>query len=213
LRPMTGTRSRFAALHIGGSSAILAGIVIAEIGVLGGWPALAFSGFIVGAIGALAYLIDLADVFRRATTPHVQPQLLMVFGALCSFVAMLVAASAMLGKDVGAAAVYVALIGWVGSAVIAHLHHLGVRLLLTIVRGDDDETRPWEVLTPHLTWLTVALYIAAVVLGALALNLHHFAYLEIAAICGILAWIVMVVNVTRAYRVAQSQGVQSHSLV
>lgn len=213
MRPMSGTRSRFAALHIGGSSALMAGIIVATVGILVASPAAAFTGFIIAGIGGLLYAIDIFDIVVRATNPHVAPRLLMFFGACCSVAAAVSAAFAVLGADVGACAVYLALIGWIGSAVVAHLHHLGIRLLITYVSGDDDETRPWEVLTPSLTWLTVALYVAAVLFGAFGWGLDSGAFVEMAGAAGVLSWIVMMGNVTRALRRLQSRDARSYSLL
>jgi len=213
MRPMSGTRSRFPVLHIVGSTALLAGIILAAIGIAISSATTALRGFIIGAIGATLYSWDIADILRRASNPHLAPRLLMFFGSVCSVCAAIFGAASVLGADLGAAAVYLALIGWIGSAVLAHLHHLGVRVMLTLVLGDDDETRPWEVLNARLTWATAAVYVLAVVLGTIGWATHNAAWIEPAAVCGLLSWLIMVINVTRASRMAQSRAAQSYSLV
>jgi len=213
LRPMTGTRSRFPALHIGGSTALLLGILLATVAIAVWWPVAAFTGFVLAALGAVLYFCDVADIVRRSTTPHLAPRMLMLFAAGCCVASAVLAAGAMLGANTGAAAVYLALIGWIGAAVVAHLHHIGVRVMLTFVLSDADETRPWEVLTAQLTWSTAAFYVAAALLGTLGLCFQVATLVETASACGTLASIIMIANVMRAYRTARSRAARWYSLV
>ena len=90
----------------------------------------------------------------------------MACALLAAVTASLLALGAASGQAWASAAIYVALLGWIGSAVVAHVHHIGIRVLLTNVRGEDDETCPGAILFPPLTWATVAVYEAAVILGA-----------------------------------------------
>ncbi len=200
LGPIAGSRSRYLALHIGSSSSVLVGTLLAAIGAAMGMGGLLIAGAALLLLGALAYAADITDVLRRATVSHRPPQLLMLFAAGWAVVAAALFMASVLGASLPAAAVYAALIGWIGSAVVAHLHHIGVRVVLTQTRGEDDETRPEAVLTAPLTWTTLALYEFAAIIGTVALAGDIATLLRIAAICGFAAFGTMLVNLARAAR-------------
>ncbi len=111
------------------------------------------------------------------------------------------------GKPWQQAYVFVLLMGWVGQFVNAHLYHIGVRLLATIYRGEDDETPPQALLEPRLSWFT--LYAFQVAVGAItyALMFGNASLVARAAVFGITGWIAMIANVmaARARAVAPSQ--------
>lgn len=79
-----------------------------------------------------------------------------------------------------------------------HLHHIGIRLLTTMFRGDDDETRPGELLSGALSWTTVMLFQAAILTGFIALLLDRAALLTAAAVAGLLGWSMMTANILYA---------------
>jgi hypothetical protein len=60
--------------------------------------------------------------------------------------------SVLAGAPWGADAVYVLLIGWIGPMVNGPLCHIGIRLIAAMVRGDEDQTRPGELLVSPLSW-------------------------------------------------------------
>jgi hypothetical protein len=78
--------------------------------------------------------------------------------------------------------------------VNAHLHHLGVRVLTTLLRGDDDETRPWDVVNQPLAWLTFGLAQLAVAGTVLALPLAIRGLQPVAALAGIASVLCMLAN-------------------
>ncbi|MEA2688549.1 MAG: hypothetical protein QOD51_1156, partial [Candidatus Eremiobacteraeota bacterium] len=100
---------------------------------------------------------DALDIARRATAPHPPVRAFVVASVTWLVVAAACATAAAWGAPLAATGVVAALAGWVGQMVNAHMHHLGVRVLTTLIRGDEDETRPWEVLDARLTWTTFAL--------------------------------------------------------
>jgi len=202
--PIAGARPRFRALHVGASSALLAGTLVAAAGAwMANAPAL-FTGCALLTAGALAYAADVADVLRRATVPHRAPQAFMAFAALWAVVATLLLFAGAADASHASAAVYAALIGWIGGAVLAHVHHIGVRVLLTSVRGEEDETRPWRVLAPPLTWITFGAYQAAAVLGTAGAYLGDGRAIAFAAGAGLLAFAALALNGARAVALARA---------
>lgn len=101
--------------------------------------------------------------------------------------------------------VYIALTGLVGCAVIAHIHHIGVRVLLTFVLGDDDDTRPECVLDGRLSWITVGAYQAAVLLGSVGVACANATLLEVASAAGFGAFVCIIANAVVANRSARTR--------
>lgn len=197
MKPIAGVRSRSLVLHIGSSTSLLVGTLVAAIGAAFALVPLLAGGSVLLLAGALSYALDIADILRRAQVSHRPPQALMAFAAAWVVAASLLLLGAAFGKAWGLAAVYAALIGWIGSAVLAHIHHIGVRVLITTIRGEDDETRPGAVLNATLSWTTVALFEAAALLGTLGiLGDAHLA--QVAAIAGIASFVTLVLNVATA---------------
>jgi hypothetical protein len=162
--------------------------------------AVALAGLGLLLIGVAVYAYDIGKVLSRATVAHRPPQVLMACAVIGALAAALLAIGAALGLPWGLAAVYVALLGWIGSAVLAHVHHIGIRVLLTNLRGEDDETRPQAVLVAALTWTTAALYEAAVIAGAAGLLIASPALVRAAACAGFLSFVALAVNVGTASR-------------
>lgn len=48
-------------------------------------------------------------------------------------------------------------------------NHIGIRLIAAMVRGDEDQTRPGELLVSPLSWASFVCFQAAVATGELAL--------------------------------------------
>lgn len=203
-RPMLGARSRWPRVHIVSDGALFAGPVIAAIGVPLAAPLMQI-GVVLAAIGAGAYVCDAADILRRASTPHRAAHAFVGAALVWLAIAAIAALGAAFGAPWGAFAVVAALAGWLGQMVNAHLHHLGARVLLTLVRGDEDETRPWEILDPRLSWtaFVCAQVAVAATLAALAFSLTPLFVLGGAA--GIGATVAMIANVAGARRAARSE--------
>jgi hypothetical protein len=203
IRPIGGARSRAPLAHVFAGGCEIAGVVLFAAGSLLRFGVLEWFGGFTIACGALVYVVDLADILRRATVAHRPPQAFLAMGIVWFVGGLALSAGAFSGAPTGASAVYVLLAGWIGQMVNGHLSHIGVRLIATVVRGDDDETRPAELLVPALSWTSFALFQCALAGGALALVLDHRFLLAAAAATGFVAWALMVANALLAARNAR----------
>jgi len=88
----------------------------------------------------------------------------------------------------------------------AHIHHIGVSLIATIARGDDDETRPGELLAAPLSWTSFGLFQIAVAAGASALIAQTPPLLGAAALFGLAAWLTLGINLAIAAKRAQPRA-------
>lgn len=211
MRPISGVRSRWQPMHIVSSSALLAGAIVTAAGFAWALNAVVAIGCLLLFTGAVAYAIDIADILRRATVPHRPPQAFMAAACTWALVAGALLVAAAFGAHTGSAIAFVALMGWIGSAVLAHLHHIGIRVLLTTVRGEDDETRPQAVLTAPLTWSTFGLFQSAVLLAAAGLVASNPGLVEMGSVAGCAAFIAMVTNIARALGMANVAADMSRS--
>lgn len=201
--PIAGARARRPLVHIIGSSTLMLGIIVAAVGAIVANAPTAIVGCALLIVGTAAYATDIADIMKRATVRHRPPQILMLFAASFAIVAAILALCAATGKPTAGAAIFAALIGWIGSAILAHIHHIGVRVLLTTTRGENDETRPEKVLTPAITWTTLTLYELAAITGTLAAITATPITLSFASATGFIAFITLLVNLAKARRNAQ----------
>ncbi|HYL27477.1 MAG TPA: hypothetical protein VEW74_06545, partial [Candidatus Nitrosotalea sp.] len=94
--------------------------------------------------------------------------------------------------------VFVMLAGWVGQFVNAHVFHIGVRLIATIYRGDDDETRPQELLDPRWSWCVFIAFQIAVAAIAAGLVLDNPPIAIGGAAAGLFGWLAMITTLGRA---------------
>jgi hypothetical protein len=202
-RPMLGARSRWPLAHVAAGGGLTVGALLAALAAP--WsPVLLRGGVALTAAGALVYLVDGLDILRRADTPHAAPRAFVGASLLWLALATVGALAVSWGAPFGRATVVVALAGWLGQIVNAHLHHLGVRVLATLVLGEDDETRPWELLAAPLSWAAfVAAQLAVAGTAAYALG-GHGTLGAAGGLCGILAVIAMVANVRTALHRARS---------
>jgi FtsH-binding integral membrane protein len=175
------------------------GAIIAIVGMAFDWRVVVIAGAVIAAIGTLSFAGYTISIARRATVRHRLPHAFIVTANILLVLATLLALGTALGAPWAAAYLYVGLIGWLGMMVLGHMHHIGVRLILTVRLGEDDETRPEAVLVPALGWLTFTLYVLAVIAGTwgtVGLEGGLFA----AGILGFAAWLVMSVNLASASR-------------
>lgn len=175
LRPLLGSATRWPKLHIVSNSLMMlvaiAGACAAPF-VASGWLHVMFACALAA---ALVYAFDGFDRILRASNPH-RPAHVFVASAFTWLIIAAAAASAGWYR----LAIIVALAGWLGQMIYAHLHHLGVRVIATTFAGDEDETRPWQLLDARVSWATVVgaqlavlglvfgLYVIAGILGLLA---------------------------------------------
>jgi hypothetical protein len=190
IRPITGAAFRSTTTHIAVGTLELAGTI-----------AFAFSmwlGAMLMTAGAIVYAGDLVEVLRRATVAHRAPQAFVAAALVWLLDGAFLGIWWLAGAPWGAAAVYVLVVGWIGQMVNAHIHHIGIRLIATIGRGDDDETRPEELLSAPLSWTTFAFFQLAVAAGTLALVRTSPSLLAWAALAGIAGWCALAANITVA---------------
>lgn len=198
-RPILGVPSRYRVLHIA-SSSLLAFGMLATILAVAVDADLVRVGLGLCALGAIAYVVDSVDRLRRLRIPHWIPPAFIA----SSLVWMLVAAvAATLGFD--RIAVVAALSGWLSQMLYAHLHHIGIRVIATACIGDDDETRPWDLLDARTSAATFVFAQFAVLAMVAALFMLQFPWLLIAAgIFGAMGSAALGANVIGAIRRARS---------
>lgn len=205
LRVITGNAARMTALHIAVAGAAVIGIVIASIGLEVTIPAVTAAGVLVLMIATALYVTQLALMLRSAPNPHRPPQAFVAASSLWLVVAVYFGGMAVIGaSSYRAAFAFVFLVGWLGQMVIAHLYHIGIRLLATIVRGDDDETRPIELLDVRLSWSSFAGFQLAVLLGTIGAVEEPTDLLRLAGIAGFAAWCIMTANIMTAGKRARA---------
>lgn len=199
MRPICGVRSRFPRLHAIVGSALVLGAPLLALGILGDLAPLRWSGATLVALGCIVYIVDAADIVRRATRPHRPPQAFVVASLVWLALGILLGGALLAGVPCGEAFGYVLLVGWVGQMVNAHVFHLGVRVISTTVRGDDDETRPGLLLDERRSWMTFVGMQLAVAIGGYGLLRGNADDAIVAGILGAAAWFVMMTNLVGAY--------------
>ena len=201
MRAITGVASRAPFIHIASSSLLLFGALAFAVAAPANLGWLAIAGIVLMSLGALTYALDLFDILRRRRNPNPAPQLYVVMADLWLLVCIALGAGMASGRSWGAALTFVALVGWLGQMVNGHIFHIGIRLMITSLRGDDDETRPWLVVNQPLALASWLLFQVAVGLGLVALvGPVDYVLMQIAALCGVTAWIVMVCAIVLAYQ-------------
>lgn len=198
LRPITGGGTRFRWMHIVVGSAALIGVPLLAAGAAANIGALAWTGGAFFALAALGYAFDTFDVLRRARNPHRAPQAFAAASVAWFLVALFLGGCVLAGKPWSAAYGFVLLIGWVGQMVNAHMYHIGIRLLSTVYRGEDDETRPQELLEGRLSWYSFLAFQLAIAAIALALVYGNETLAARGAIFGVTGWIAMAANILAA---------------
>jgi len=201
MRAITGVGSRAGFAHIASSGFLLLGAIVYTAAMAGAWSWLGPAGGALLSAGALLYAFDLFDILRRRQHSNPAPQLFVAMSDIWLLGCVALGVGTLAGLPWGAALTFLALAGWLGQMVNGHILHIGIRLLITTVRGDDDETRPWLVVNQPLAITSWLLSQAAIALGALALvSQVDRSMLLYAAICGTVGWIAMSSTVLLAYR-------------
>ena len=195
LRPITGDGTRFRLLHIAvGSFGALGAAALA--GGLGAHiPWLSWAGGALFGLAALTYAFDTLDIVRRSTVEHRPPQAFVVASVAWFLTALALGAGTLAGKPWQEAYVFVLLAGWAGQMVDAHVYHIGIRLLATVFRGEDDETRPQDLLDLRLSWYSFAALQLGVAIVTAALLRGDAALAARGAIFGLGGWIAMAANI------------------
>src|SRR5579875_3573410 len=200
LRPITGNPARQPALHIAVGTAGVLGVVVSSLGLLWNAVALIWGGAAILAVALLLYVAQVIRIFSGLQNPHRPPQAFALASVGWLIVGGYLGMSAAFGRPAGTAFIFVALVGWIGQMVVAHIHHIGIRLIATIVRGDEDETRPIELLDGRLSWPCFVLFQSAVAAGTVGLLGASARAIEVAGLCGIVGWTLMSANLILAWR-------------
>lgn len=198
LRPITGQTTRMRWMHIVVGTFALVGVPLLAAGLASQRAVLAWIGAALFAVAALGYAFDAFDILRRASNPHRPPQFFVAFSILWFLAALAIGGGALAGKPWEPAYIVALLLGWVGQMVIGHFHHIGVRLIATMYRGEDDETRPQELLESRLSWFTFADFQIAIALIIVGLMSDKFGLIARGGIFGVIGWIAMTSNVLAA---------------
>ncbi len=198
VRPITGRATRMRWMHIAVGSLALLGVPLLAAGLAAGLPWLSRAGGALFALAALGYALDLLDVVRRAVNPHRPPQAFIVAGVLWFLASLAIGAGVLLGKPWQQAYGFMLLAGWVGQFVNAHIYHIGIRLLATVYRGEDDETLPQDLLESRLSWFSFVFFQASIAIVTIALLGGHPQLAARGAVFGAAAWIAMAANIVAA---------------
>ncbi len=212
LRPITGGGTRFRWVHIVVGSLAALGVPVLAIGLALGSAAISWCGGILFAIAALTYAFDVFDILARAKNPHRPPQAFVAASVVWFLIALVLGGYVLSGKPLNAAYIFVLLIGWVGQMVNAHLYHIGIRVLATVYRGEDDETRPQELLEARLSWYSFFAFQLGIAGATIALLYANETLVARSAIFGLTGWIAMMANIlaarVRAKRFTPSQTIR-----
>jgi hypothetical protein len=201
LRPITGNRSTRPMLHVISGTATLVGALLLAAGIATiAWIAWLGAGLI--ALGAAAYLADVAAVVAGSTVTYRPPQYFISAAVVWLLVALALGGGVLAGEPWRAAFGFVMLAGWAGQMVNGHILHIGVRLIATIYRGDDDETEPRELLDPRRPWLAFAAMQFAVAFIAIGLIAGSAVPVAAGATLGLIGWVALMTALAGARRAA-----------
>jgi len=206
MRAINAVGSRWPASHIIASSMVLLGAATFALGAILSAPWLFACAGAALTLGVMLYTANLVDILRRNAVPNRIPQAFVAAALVWLLCALGFGLGVMTGRPWGAAFVYVALVGWLGQMINAHVFHIGIRLLITSVRGDEDETRPWTILNQPLAGGVWIAFQIAVALGSFGLATHLRSAVEFAAIAGLIGWFGSIVTIVAAYRRLRATG-------
>jgi hypothetical protein len=175
----------------------LIGVLLLSIG-LAGISALVWPGAILFACASLVYAFDLLDVLRRAIGPFTAPRAFLLAAVLWLLCALALGAGALTGRPWQLAYGFVLITGWLVQMINAHIYHIGVRVMLTAYRGEDDETRPQTVLDARLSWISFAAFQLAVASVGIGLLVQNTTAVSIGGALGAAGWIALMANLTVA---------------
>ncbi|TAM88904.1 hypothetical protein EPN42_08430 [bacterium] len=196
--PIFGARPSVLWHHITAAMAITIGIFALAVGFWFSLGVLVWIGAIFVAVALALYVLDVIDLASHATVTHRPPQAFYLASVAWLAVAGVLGLGVAGGVHWQASYVFVGLVGWVGQMVLAHLHHVAIRMIATTFRGEDDETPPSQLLSLPLSWLTLVAFQLAVFFGAVGLAGSDVAVVHVAGFCGLLGWILMTANVAGA---------------
>ncbi len=191
IRPICGAKSRSAWVHVFVGAATLAGAFALAAGIAVGNAALTWAGGSLVGVAALAYAADAFGILRRATVRHRPPQAFIAAAVTWLLLGVALGGLCLAGRPFAPAYGFVLLAGWIGQMVNAHMLHIGTRVIATTFRGEDDETRPAELLDVRLEWVCFGLFQGAIGLTAWGLAVATPAFVGWGAFLGLAGWCAM----------------------
>lgn len=186
--------------HIATSTLVLAGLTTWVVGRLVPDTVAAVAGGVLLGLGALTALAATAHAALGSRVAHRLPREFVVAATFWLCVAIAYGGAALAGLDVAPALLFAILLGWIGQNVNAHMMHVGIRLLSTLVISGDDETRPVELLDRRLGVASFWLYQAAVACGVAGLTIGNASLLEVGGVTGFAGTLASLANVASAGR-------------
>lgn len=205
--PVTGRKRFLLPFHVVISAGFFGGLILLVLGLIPGIAHVAWRwlGIALAGVAAVLYLVDILRVLWKAPNPNRPPQAF-IAAALVYFVLTVTLGA---GVNAGfsswqAPLAFVALVGWMGQSVNGYLLHIGIRLMLTMVRGDEDETSPAEVTPPAWSWTAFALFQAAILWGLGVLLAGRGEWLPVSGALGLLAWLALMGSIAFSYRNARA---------
>ncbi|HET6275078.1 MAG TPA: hypothetical protein VFE16_03970 [Candidatus Cybelea sp.] len=199
LRPMTGNRSQWPMLHIVTGTATLIGAVLLAGGAAGRIPWLAWLGGGFLGAGALAYATDVTTILSGATVTYRVPQCFIGAAVGWLGVALALGAGVLAGMPWLGAFGFVMLAGWAGQMVNGHIFRIGVRLIATISRGDDDETQPSELLDTRGPWIAFGAMQLAITCVTAGLVFQNAPAATAGAALGLTGWFAIIASLVHAW--------------
>jgi hypothetical protein len=189
--------------HIFVSSSAIAALLLLSAGfMLSSFPLLLTGSAIMVGV-AVVFCAEAIALMHNAPEPHKPPLAFLSAGAVYFPLTALLGLAVLLGHSQWRSAyLYLALTGFLMQIVNGHLHHIGIRLLATITRGQEDDTEPMALLKTPLSWLSWALFQLAVIGGTAGFLLQHSTLVVAASLCGFLGWGAMMINGAGAWRQA-----------
>ena len=202
--PIAGHRSPRRWVHVATGSLLFLGALALGVAPVASGVA-AWIGAVLCVAGVAVYGVDMLALLATATVRHRLPQAFAAAAIVWLFVSSACGIASLSGDArLEPAYVFCGLVGWIGMMVVAHLHHIGIRLIATTARGDDDETPPEALLHPLLGWLSFASFQAAIALCCAGLAIGVPSLVACGSIAGLCGWCVMTANVARSARRASS---------
>ena len=183
-----------------------AGVLLGIAGLLSGIRFLTAFGLLVGISGLLLYGRPAITAFRKAPPMNPLPLWFLVsgtfwllLGAALLFLPLVIRVSLLPGI------LMVFLLGWLGQFFLAHLYHLGPRLLGILRNGPEDITPPVALLDRRRSRITFLLYQAGIALGIFSVfypTILPGEFRCLGPVLGFIAWLSLSMEIRSAWRKA-----------
>ncbi|MHB1287120.1 MAG: hypothetical protein ACYCYP_11305 [Leptospirales bacterium] len=195
--------------------AMAMGILLVGIGLLAHDRSVWISAFSVSIIVFLLYNGSLIPFIFRSHPVNPVPRRYLISSVFYSMTgASILVLFVLLKLPVATMGVlFIFLMGWLGQFLIAHLYHLGPRLLSLLQQGTNDLTPPIALLEMRRSLLTFFLYQAGIGLSTLTLLFQRSFSTEAAIwgpIFGILAWTSLSFEIGSAWKKARRTSAGQH---